>query len=206
MLAIKWEDGRVFDCLMMRVSGLSRENRKVFVMQNSVSRVECLREMMHITAFNKGISHPDVLVISRRLDEAINGLYKVDLIEKDRISEEQPQGDTVDTKILHITLSDEEKSIPVPAKKKRSKADTQKKEVEVISKGYNIRPRQQAILDFIRDYPHQYSPTVREICTGVGLSSSSTVHSHLIKLEEQGYIVRKPNCPRCIVLTKRNGQ
>jgi hypothetical protein len=47
-------------------------------MQNSMSRVECLRQMMHITAFNKGISHPDVLVISRRLDEAINGLYKVD--------------------------------------------------------------------------------------------------------------------------------
>ena len=38
--------------------------------------------MMHITAFNKGMSHPDVLVISRRLDEAINGLYKVGPVEK----------------------------------------------------------------------------------------------------------------------------
>jgi len=58
-------------------------------MRNSVSRVECLRQMMHITAFNKGVSHPDVLVISRRLDEAINNLYKVDLVEKDCISEQQ---------------------------------------------------------------------------------------------------------------------
>jgi len=60
----------------------------------------------------------------------------------------------------------------------------------------------QAILDFIRDYPHQYSPTVREIAVGVGLSSSSTVHQHLIKLEELGFIERKPNSPRCIVLTE----
>jgi len=94
-----------------------------------------------------------------------------------------------------------DKDKPISTKKK-SKVDKLKKEAEIISKGYNIRPRQQAILDFIRDYPHQNSPTVREICTGVDLSSSSTVHSHLIKLEEQGYIVRKPNCPRCIVLTE----
>jgi len=169
-------------------------------MENSVSRVECLRQMMHITAFNKGMSHPDVLVISRRLDEAINGLYKVGLVEKECISEQQPGEDTTDTQSLHTALKDKDKPLPFSAKKKRLKADRQKKEKEIISKSYNIRPRQQAILDFIRDYPHQYSPTIREICTGVGLSSSSTVHSHLIKLEEQGYIVRRPNCPRCIVL------
>jgi len=168
-------------------------------MQYSASRVECLRQMMHITAFNKGVSHPDVLVISRRLDEAINGLYKVDLIEKNCISE-QPESDIINTSSLHAVLSD--KAIPTPAKKKRIKADKQKKEVEVIPKDYSIHPRQQAILDFIRDYPHQYSPTVREICVGVGLRSSSTVHSHLIKLEEQGYIKRRANCPRCIVLTE----
>jgi len=57
-------------------------------MEKSVSRVECLRQMMHITAFNKGVSHPDVLIISRKLDEAINSLYKVDLVEKDCVSEQ----------------------------------------------------------------------------------------------------------------------
>ena len=62
--------------------------------------------------------------------------------------------------------------------------------------------RQQAILDFIRDYPHQYPPTVREIGEGVGLKSSSTVHSHLSSLVKKGLIERKPNCPRCIVLTE----
>ena len=191
---------------MMRVSGSSKENRKVFVMESSVSRVECLRQMMHITAFNKGMSHPDVLVISRKLDQAINSLYKVDLIEKDCISEQQPVVDITEPKNLHTILKDKNKYLPCSAKKEPIRIDRQKKEAEIISKNYHIRPRQQAILDFIRDYPHPYSPTVREICTGVGLSSSSTVYNHLIKLEEQGYIVRKPNCPRCIVLTKRNGQ
>ena len=173
-------------------------------MQNSVSRVEYLRQMMNITAFNKGVSHPDVLVISRRLDEAINGLYKVDLVEEDCISKQQSKGDAVDAKSLHMISGDKDKPIPISTKKKRIKVDKQKKEAEIISKSDNIRPRQQAILNFIRDYPHHYSPTIREICTGVGLSSSSSIHSHLIKLEEQGYLVRRPNCPRCIVLTENS--
>jgi hypothetical protein len=37
---------------------------------------------MHVMALNKGISHPDVLMISQRLDEAINELYNIDLIQK----------------------------------------------------------------------------------------------------------------------------
>lgn len=41
-----------------------------------------------------------------------------------------------------------------------------------------MHPSRQAILDFIRNHPHQYSPTVREIGAGVGLSSSSNVHTH----------------------------
>ena len=63
-------------------------------------------------------------------------------------------------------------------------------------------PRQQAILDFIRDYPHRYPPSVREIGIGVGLSSSSTVHHHITKLVELGFIERKANSPRCISLTE----
>ncbi len=167
-----------------------------------MSRVECLRQMMHITAFNKGMSHPDVLAISRKLDEAINRLYKVDLIKKDCISEQQSVVDITEPNNLHTVLKDKDKQFPCAAKKKPLRIDRQKKEAEIISKNFNIHPRQKAILDFIRDYPHSYSPTVREICTGVGLSSSSSVHSHLIKLEEQGYIVRKPNCPRCIRLVE----
>ena len=34
------------------------------------------------------------------------------------------------------------------------------------------------------------TPTVREICDDTGLSSTSTVHSHLRTLERKGYISR----------------
>jgi len=68
-----------------------------------------------------------------------------------------------------------------------------------------MQASRQAILDFIRDYPRQYPPTVREIGAGVGLSSS-TVHSHITKLVKLGLIERKPNSPRCIVLTENRLQ
>jgi len=58
------------------------------------------------------------------------------------------------------------------------------------------------ILDFLRQ-PHSYPPTIREIGRAVGLSSSSTVHSHLKTLEEQGLIERQPNCPRCIKVVRQ---
>jgi len=45
-------------------------------------RIECLRQKMHATALKKGISHPDVLMISQKLDEVMNELYKVKLIYK----------------------------------------------------------------------------------------------------------------------------
>jgi len=45
-------------------------------------RIECLRQKMHATALTKGISHPDVLMISQKLDEVMNELYKVKLIYK----------------------------------------------------------------------------------------------------------------------------
>ena len=63
-----------------------------------------------------------------------------------------------------------------------------------------LTPRQQAILDFIKASVHQrgYPPSVREIGEGVGLRSSSTVHAHLSKLEEKGFIRRDPTKPRAI--------
>lgn len=67
-----------------------------------------------------------------------------------------------------------------------------------------MTPKQQAILNFIRNYPHQYPPTVREIGEGVGINSSSTVHRNLTMLVTLGLIERRPNCPRCIVLVEAN--
>jgi len=47
--------------------------------ENLWYKIECLRQKMHVTALKKGISHPEVLMVSQRLDETINELYKIGL-------------------------------------------------------------------------------------------------------------------------------
>lgn len=63
-----------------------------------------------------------------------------------------------------------------------------------------ISKRQLQAYEFICAFTteHGYPPSVREIGKAIGLSSPSTVHSHLHKLEEAGYIRRDPNKPRTI--------
>lgn len=63
-----------------------------------------------------------------------------------------------------------------------------------------LNARQQEILAFISSQVKMkgYPPSVREIGLAVGLKSSSTVHSHLAKIEEMGYIRRDPTKPRAI--------
>lgn len=63
-----------------------------------------------------------------------------------------------------------------------------------------ITPKQQQILDYIKEeiLRKGYPPTVREICEKVGLRSTSSVHSHLATLEDNGYIRRDPTKPRAI--------
>jgi len=68
--------------------------------------------------------------------------------------------------------------------------------------GDSVIPRPQAIIDFIRDYHHQYPPTLREIATGVGVKSNAMVHLYLTKWVNQGLMERRANCPRCITLTE----
>ncbi len=68
----------------------------------------------------------------------------------------------------------------------------------------DLTARQQEILDYIKKEVQKkgYPPSVREIGEAVGLSSSSSVHAHLEKLEEMGYLRRDPTKPRAIeVLT-----
>lgn len=50
--------------------------------------------------------------------------------------------------------------------------------------------KRELILKFITSFTadHGYSPSVREICAGVGLASTATVHYHLSALKEQGLI------------------
>lgn len=47
-----------------------------------------------------------------------------------------------------------------------------------------------------------YPPTVREIGTKVGLSSTSTVHGHLARLEKNDFITRNASKTRAIELTE----
>jgi len=50
--------------------------------------------------------------------------------------------------------------------------------------------KQQKILSFVNEYMHEngYPPSIREICKGVGLSSTSTVHAHLETLKKNGLL------------------
>ncbi|MBP2628181.1 MAG: Sporulation stage 0, Spo0E-like regulatory phosphatase [Firmicutes bacterium] len=54
-------------------------------METLLCKIECLRQRMHVTAAEKGISHPDVLMVSCKLDEALNAFYKMSLAEKDSL-------------------------------------------------------------------------------------------------------------------------
>lgn len=65
-----------------------------------------------------------------------------------------------------------------------------------------VTKRQQAVLDCIEECIREkgYGPTVREICSHLGLSSPSTVHVHLKALEDKGLIKRDPMKSRSITL------
>ncbi|BDE07623.1 LexA repressor [Vulcanimicrobium alpinum] len=77
------------------------------------------------------------------------------------------------------------------------------------SKGASMAERattekQQRILEVIRDFTSErgYPPSVREIGERVGLSSSSTVQSHLKTLERHGFLKRDPTKPRALVASR----
>ncbi len=65
---------------------------------------------------------------------------------------------------------------------------------------HQLTKRQRAILEYIekemrgRGYP----PSVREIGAEVGLTSPSSVHSHLATLQRHGYLMRDPSKPRAL--------
>lgn len=54
----------------------------------------------------------------------------------------------------------------------------------------NVQSTQEAVYNFIVEYiaENAYSPSIRDICEGVGLKSTSTVHNHLRRLSEEGLI------------------
>jgi repressor LexA len=65
---------------------------------------------------------------------------------------------------------------------------------------HKLTRRQRQVLMFIEQQIRErgYPPSVREIGEAVGLTSPSTVHSHLRTLQKLGYLRRDPTKPRAI--------
>ncbi len=70
-----------------------------------------------------------------------------------------------------------------------------------------ISAKQQKVLDYIRLFTqqHGYPPSVRDICQGLEMKSTSTAHGYLERLEKQGYIRRDPAKTRAIELVGLEG-
>lgn len=71
-----------------------------------------------------------------------------------------------------------------------------------------ISKKQKDILQFITAHleKEKYPPSIREICEAVSLKSTSSVHAHLNRLEESGYIRRASSKTRAIELIRDNDQ
>lgn len=63
-----------------------------------------------------------------------------------------------------------------------------------------LTERQQQVYNYIRETVNArgYPPSVREICDAVGLSSPSTVHSHIASLVKAGLLRKDASKPRAI--------
>lgn len=68
---------------------------------------------------------------------------------------------------------------------------------------HQLTGRQRQILETIEQHMQDrgYPPSVREIGEAVGLTSPSTVHSHLATLQREGFLRRDPTKPRAIEVT-----
>lgn len=65
-----------------------------------------------------------------------------------------------------------------------------------------LNDTQQRILTYLHECSgNGLPPTVREICKELSIKSTSTVHAHLKRLEELGYITRDAKLNRAIKLT-----
>lgn len=65
--------------------------------------------------------------------------------------------------------------------------------------------KQQQILSFIEEHTREkgYPPSVREICTAVGLNSPSTVHGYVSRLVKAGLLVKDPSNSRSVRLAPK---
>lgn len=66
----------------------------------------------------------------------------------------------------------------------------------------NVNETANKVYNYIVDYivENGYSPSVRDICKGVGVKSTSTVHNHLNRLQNDGRITYSDGKRRAIVV------
>ncbi|MDR0875732.1 MAG: transcriptional repressor LexA [Clostridiales Family XIII bacterium] len=69
-----------------------------------------------------------------------------------------------------------------------------------------LKPREKKIYDFMKKETQKkgYPPTVREICTALGIKSTSTVHKEIARLETKGYVKKDPSKPRAISFSDKS--
>ena len=67
-------------------------------------------------------------------------------------------------------------------------------------KGHKLTRKQLAVLDFLEGFTEEkgYSPSYREIMTGLGLSSVSAVAEHVDNLVEKGVLKKVPGAARSL--------
>lgn len=68
----------------------------------------------------------------------------------------------------------------------------------------DLTEKQRRLYEAIRDYilEYGYSPSMRELCELIGVSSPATIHFGLGILKRKGYIDYKYNRSRTIVILK----
>ncbi len=66
----------------------------------------------------------------------------------------------------------------------------------------NVDQTADKVFDFIVNYLQEngFSPSVRDICKGIGVKSTSTVHNHLNRLQSEGRITYSDGKRRAIVI------
>lgn len=67
-------------------------------------------------------------------------------------------------------------------------------------KAQKITKKQQAVLNFLEDFTEEngYSPSYREIMTGLGLSSVSAVAEHIDNMVSKGILKKVPGAARSL--------
>ena len=60
------------------------------------------------------------------------------------------------------------------------------------------------VLEYVRQYNENYgySPSIREICSALGIKSTATCHYYLKKLEKNGEIIKASSKKRALKKTK----